>query len=561
MATKVQYSDLTFAYGGQVKNLRAAANNGEAVRYEEFLLSSTNDRNRANHTGTQTASTISDFTTAVRLNRLNEMAAPNAAVAMNSQKITGLANGAAGSQDAAAMTQLESASTNDRNRANHTGTQVASTISNFDTQVRTSRLDQMAAPTATVGMNGQVLAGLGNPSASTDAVNKQYVDALPRTYIINVAVSTNTSVASPGASLDLQAMTVGDRVLLAGQTTASQNGLYVWNGAAVAMTRAPEWDTSGEMHVGDTFMPISGFSWNGSSWRFLGPASPAVGTTSLLFRVTSDNNTTLNRAFHLGTQLASTISDFDTAVRISRLDQMTAPLANVSMNGYRITNLQAPNQSTDAANRQYVDDKFANVAGGLTSKGSVRAYVKTNVNINSAPATLDGVTPSTNDSANTVFLLAGQTDPKENGPWVWQGAGVNMSRASNWDTNAEAVAGSFWVVEEGTSADKFAMVTTDIDVITGAMGIGTRNLAFTTYGGVPANALGYVEGILPATTGGASATISIPSLGSLTGVTLYDNQGYIVDMAYRVGFGAFIITPDSSVLANTINYRAMGQMI
>ncbi|MBT9177372.1 MAG: hypothetical protein DDT20_01705 [Firmicutes bacterium] len=35
-------------------------------------------------------------------------------------------------------------------RANHTGTQTASTISNFDTQVRTSRVDQMAAPAGVV---------------------------------------------------------------------------------------------------------------------------------------------------------------------------------------------------------------------------------------------------------------------------------------------------------------------------------------------------------------------------------------------------------------------------
>jgi hypothetical protein len=33
-------------------------------------------------------------------------------------------------------------------RANHTGTQTASTVSDFDTQVRTSRLEQMAAPIA-----------------------------------------------------------------------------------------------------------------------------------------------------------------------------------------------------------------------------------------------------------------------------------------------------------------------------------------------------------------------------------------------------------------------------
>jgi trimeric autotransporter adhesin len=47
-------------------------------------------------------------------------------------------------------------------RANHTGTQTASTISNFDTQVRTSRLDQMAAPTASVALNSQKITGLRN---------------------------------------------------------------------------------------------------------------------------------------------------------------------------------------------------------------------------------------------------------------------------------------------------------------------------------------------------------------------------------------------------------------
>jgi hypothetical protein len=48
--------------------------------------------NRANHTGTQAAATISDFTTAVRTNRLDQLALPTAAVAMNGQKMTGMAD-------------------------------------------------------------------------------------------------------------------------------------------------------------------------------------------------------------------------------------------------------------------------------------------------------------------------------------------------------------------------------------------------------------------------------------------------------------------------------------
>jgi hypothetical protein len=75
---------------------------------------------------------------------------------------------------AIAMTKL---ATNPIPRANHTGTQLASTISDFDTQVRTSRLDQMAAPTASVALNAQKITGLGTPTANTtDAATTAYVD-------------------------------------------------------------------------------------------------------------------------------------------------------------------------------------------------------------------------------------------------------------------------------------------------------------------------------------------------------------------------------------------------
>jgi hypothetical protein len=50
-------------------------------------------------------------------------------------------------------------------------------ISDFDTQVRTSRLDQMAAPTASVALNSQKITGLADPASATDAATKGYVDS------------------------------------------------------------------------------------------------------------------------------------------------------------------------------------------------------------------------------------------------------------------------------------------------------------------------------------------------------------------------------------------------
>lgn len=90
-------------------------------------------------------------------------------------------------------------------RANHTGTQLASTVSDFNTAVRTNRLDQMATPTASVAMGSQKITGLATPTAATDAVTKAYADALgggggtlpdgPFVYAVDYGVRMNGSFA------------------------------------------------------------------------------------------------------------------------------------------------------------------------------------------------------------------------------------------------------------------------------------------------------------------------------------------------------------------------------
>lgn len=50
-------------------------------------------------------------------------------------------------------------------------------IPTFDTQVRTSRLDQMAAPTAPVALNAQKITGLADPTSAQDAVTVAYISA------------------------------------------------------------------------------------------------------------------------------------------------------------------------------------------------------------------------------------------------------------------------------------------------------------------------------------------------------------------------------------------------
>jgi len=94
-----------------------------------------------------------------------------------------------GDISASANIALSKLATDPLARANHTGTQTASTISDFDTQVRTSRLDQMAAPTGSVSMNSQKITSLATPTSSGDAATKGYIDT-EITNLINGAPGT-----------------------------------------------------------------------------------------------------------------------------------------------------------------------------------------------------------------------------------------------------------------------------------------------------------------------------------------------------------------------------------
>jgi hypothetical protein len=69
-------------------------------------------------------------------------------------------------------------------------------------------------------------------------------------------------------------------------------------------------------------------------------------------------------AADIPTLTAAKISDFDTQVQTSRLDQMAAPTASVSLNSQKITNLADPAANTDASTKGYVDTKISDLVNG-----------------------------------------------------------------------------------------------------------------------------------------------------------------------------------------------------
>lgn len=236
----------------------------------------------------------------------------------------------------------------------------------------------------------------------------------------------------------------------------------------------------------------SGTSWDFTTFAIIGAmlhpvsADPS-GLTSgdkgrVWFNTTTDklmvwNGTTaidfLARGNHTGSQVASTISDLAAVVKAYRLDEFAAPNTSLALASQKIINLLDPTNPQDAATKNYVDTSLASVASGSVLKGAVRVATTTNVNLASPGSTLDGITMATGE----LFLATGQTTGSQNGPYVFNGAASAATRALNWDTTGEAVLGSYWIVQQGTNADTFAMMTNDT-----AITLGTTTPAFTFRG-------------------------------------------------------------------------------
>lgn len=97
------------------------------------------------------------------------------------------------------------------------------------------------------------ITNLPNGVDAGDAVNvgqlNAAVEGLAWKDSVRVATTGNISLASPGATIDGITMASGDRFLVKNQTASKENGIYIWNGAAVPATRALDANTADELEA------------------------------------------------------------------------------------------------------------------------------------------------------------------------------------------------------------------------------------------------------------------------------------------------------------------------
>jgi hypothetical protein len=186
-------------------------------------------------------------------------------------------------------------------RANHTGTQLAATISDFDAQVNTHTINQLTAPTADFSMNTHKITNVTDPTNPQDVATKAYVDAtaagITWKQAVRVATTANIATLAGGApnTLDGVSLALNDRILVKDQSTGSQNGIYyvstLGTGANGTWTRSTDADDSGpganpasEVQSGIAVFVDEGTANAGTGWVLTTPNPITLGTTALTFQ-------------------------------------------------------------------------------------------------------------------------------------------------------------------------------------------------------------------------------------------------------------------------------------
>lgn len=136
-----------------------------------------------------------------------------------------------------------------------------------------------------------------------------------------------------------------------------------------------------------------------------------------------------------------------------------------------------------------------NLKAGLKFKVDCVVASTANVNIASAPASIDAVTLTSGDRV----LLKNQTTGSQNGSYVFNGTGNAMTRTTDGDSSAELISATFPIREGTANQDTWWTITND------TITLGTTAIVFSQTGGAGT----YVAGSGLLLTGNSFAVVGV----------------------------------------------------
>lgn len=341
---------------------------------------------------------------------------------------------------------------------------------------------------------------------------------LTRTGYTRVATAANLDLNAPGNPVNGVTLAAGDRVWVRYQSVSSENGLYVWNGAAIPMTRTNDGEstanyslprvrvaTTGPIDInlpGDTIDGAYLFAGDrvlvknqavpaqNGVWVWNDPALPMTraedadtsaelagvvvevrqgainagsiwrqNTTNIVLDSTALNwtNIRVKLAAPATTTLASPGAELD-GIKMKAGDRVFVKTVGIYVwNGAAVPMTAA----TDIATGSIVQILQGSEAGawwrynGAWQRLSVRVAAQSSLDLTAPGATIDGIAMAAGDRV----LVKNQAVGAQNGIYQWNGAGVAMTRTADAGTSAD-LAGALTQVLEGSDVGRAFRQTT-----------------------------------------------------------------------------------------------------
>lgn len=379
---------------------------------------------------------------------------------------------------------------------NHTW--LVSSITNFDTSVRSYKLNDFLAPTGNISLNNNTITSLANPVNSSDAANRAFVDS--KTWTTSQITDFNAAViafrldqfAVPNANLNLNSYRItgaGTPILATDLTTKSFVESSITSGisgvpTAVTLTG----DVTGSGNTGSSITttlnkrldqitaPTSSVNLN--SQKIINLATPVLSTDAA------------TRGFIDGkTWTASQITDFDIQVRLSRLDQMALPTSSLNANSQKIINLAAPVLSTDGVNRNYADTSTIAPSRITGYPSSTTVFLRG-----------DGTWAAGNSGTVTSVGISSGTGLSVSGSPITASGTINLSLTTELQTLSSLTAtGLLSRNVSGTYSGRTITASTGISLSNGDGILGNPTISISTIpinnlSGYPANSSVFLRG-------------------------------------------------------------------